>query len=133
MQGFPELARKLHMSITPDDITKFFIRIVKEVIEYREENNIKANDFLGILMELKKEAGIKLSLEQMAAQAFVFFLGGFETSSTTLGFALYEMALNEDIQNKLRQEIKEAFTNGHIEYETLHQLKYMGQVISGKF
>ncbi|KAM7343841.1 putative cytochrome P450 6a21 [Cochliomyia hominivorax] len=127
--GFPDLSRKLHMCITPDDITNFFIRIVKEVVDYREHNNIQANDFLGILMSLKKEMGIKLSIEQMAAQAFVFFLGGFETSSTTLGFALYELALQPDIQEKLRKEILEAFKKDNMEYETLHQLKYLEQVI----
>ncbi|XP_065370109.1 cytochrome P450 6a9-like [Calliphora vicina] len=132
MQSYPDLARKLHMRIVPDDITNFFIKIVKEVIEYREQNNITAHDFLAILTSIKKESEVKLSIEQMAAQAFVFFLGGFETSSSTLGFALYELALEQEIQEQLRQEIKEAFCkdNNNIEYETLHQLKYMGQVIS---
>lgn len=36
-----------------------------------------AQDFLGILASIKKETGSKLSIEQMAAQAFVvFFLLG---------------------------------------------------------
>lgn len=30
IQGFPDLARKLHMRIMPDDVTDFFIRIVIE-------------------------------------------------------------------------------------------------------
>ncbi|XP_013112032.2 probable cytochrome P450 6a21 [Stomoxys calcitrans] len=135
MQGFPALARKLNMAINKDEITQFFVRIVRETVAYREQNNIKSNDFLSILMDLKngegKEKGISMSLEEMAAQVFVFFIGGFETSSSTMGFALYELALNQDIQQKLRYEINEIFNaEGTTTYEALHDLPYLGQVIS---
>ncbi|XP_023159272.1 probable cytochrome P450 6a14, partial [Ceratitis capitata] len=56
-----------------------------------------------------KRDGIDLSqgltLLQMAAQAFVFFAAGFHTSSTTMSFCLYELAMNQAIQDKLREEI----------------------------
>lgn len=80
------------------------------------------------------EKAVKLSIEEMAAQAFVFFLGGFETSSSTMGFALYELAQHQEIQDKMRHEINEAFDGkADITYENLHNMHYMGQVISGKF
>ncbi|XP_065369500.1 probable cytochrome P450 6a21 [Calliphora vicina] len=135
IQGFPELAKKLHMKMIPEDVTQFFMRIVKETVAYREAHNIENHDFLSILIDLKNgkggEKAVKLSIEEMAAQAFVFFLGGFETSSSTMGFALYELALNQEMQQKMRQEINEAFDEeGQINYEALHNLQYVGQVIS---
>ena len=76
MQGFPKLACKLHMKQTPDDITAFYMRIVRETVAYREANKIQRNDFLNILMDLKndQQSGkvIKFSIEEMAAQIFVF-------------------------------------------------------------
>lgn len=53
------------------------------------------------------------------AQAAVFFTGGFETSSTTLAFSLYELALHPEIQTRLRKEILEA-----IESNDDHRVTY---------
>ncbi|XP_013112033.2 cytochrome P450 6a9 isoform X1 [Stomoxys calcitrans] len=135
IQGFPSLARKLNIAMVKDEFTEFFIRIVRETVAYREQNNIKANDFLSILMELRdgegKENKISMTLEEMAAQSFVFFLGGFETSSSTMGFSLYELAVHSDIQQKLREEINEVFDGeGKTTYEAIHDLPYLGKVIS---
>ena len=69
----------------------------------------------------------------MAAQAFVFFLGGFETSSTTISNALYELALNYSIQDKLRKEIKEELekTGRELTYESVKNMKYLHKVFQG--
>lgn len=69
----------------------------------------------------------------LAAQASVFFAAGFETSSTTMAHALYEMALNPDIQDKLRNEMKEfhAKNNGNLKYEDIKEMKYLDKVFRG--
>jgi cytochrome P450 family 6 len=69
---FPDFARKLGIKIVRDDVSDFFMKIVKDVIEYRETKNIKRNDFMDLLLQLKNEG--KMSFEEIAAQAFVFFL-----------------------------------------------------------
>lgn len=70
----------------------------------------------------------------MAAQALLFFVAGFDTVSSGMTTLLLELAMNPDIQEKLRQEIDEYYknSNGNNEYETLSQLKYLDMVISGK-
>ena len=39
------------------------------------------------------------------AQAFIFLAAGFESSGSTMSYALYELALQPEIQNRLRAEI----------------------------
>ncbi|KAJ8944235.1 hypothetical protein NQ314_009512 [Rhamnusium bicolor] len=77
--------------------------------------------------------GRTLTIEEIAAQSFVFFIAGFETSSTTMTFALYELATHQDLQEKVRNEIKTVLAkhDNQITYDSLSELKYMKQVIDG--
>jgi len=43
------------------------------------------------------------------AQCFVFFLGGYDTTATTMSFAVYNLACNPETQEKLYDEAKTVF------------------------
>jgi cytochrome P450 len=75
-----------------------------------------------------------LSMNCLAAQVFVFFLGGFETSSTTMTFCLYELSLHQDIQDRLREEIDVVLQkyDGKLTYEGIQEMEYLDKVVSGK-
>lgn len=60
---------------------------------------------MDLMIKMKNEDKGGLSIDEIAAQAFIFFLTGFETSSTTNVFALYELVLSKEIQSKVREEI----------------------------
>lgn len=62
-------------------------------------------------------------------------MAGFETSSTLLTFVSYELALNMDVQDKLRSEILEVFEKyeGELSYQALGELNYLENVLLGKF
>ena len=53
----------------------------------------------------------QFSLQEMQAQSFILLAAGYETTSTALGFLAYELARNPAIQEKLRAEIDEEFTD----------------------
>nr|XP_033329019.1 cytochrome P450 6A1-like [Megalopta genalis] len=135
---FREFLPKLYffiMSLQPySHLTSFFVRVVSDTIKYREENNVIRPDFVNMLIELRnhpeKLQDIELTDNLLAAQAMVFFAAGFETSSTTICHALYEMALNPQVQEKLRAEIKEFSikNNGSIKYDDIKEMKYLDKV-----
>lgn len=59
----------------------------------------------------------------------------FETSSTTMMFTLYELALNPDVQEKLREHIRSVLSkyNDEVTYEAMLDMKYLQMVIDGKY
>ena len=69
----------------------------------------------------------------LTAQAVGFFVDGFETSSRALAFVLHELAMNPDIQDKLREELKNKFPDDNIDYDKIRSCVYLDQVLNGKF
>ncbi|KAI7815576.1 cytochrome p450 [Rhyzopertha dominica] len=126
----PWLARLLRFRAVSKDDTDFFLRVVKETIEYRIKNNYTRRDFLQLMIDMDK-GNDAMSTKEIAAQVFIFFAAGFETVASTLLFCLYELAINQHIQERLQSEIKDATAKyrDEITYDALQDMKYMQQVI----
>lgn len=135
-------------SIRPE-VEKFFMSMVKQTVDYREKNNIHRKDFMHLLLQLKNQGQLNdeennisnssqtssvtsaITFAELAAQCYVFFLAGFETSSTTMTFALFELAANPDIQDKLRSEMNTVLDkhDNKVTYEAIMEMKYLENVI----
>lgn len=63
------------------------------------------------------------------------FTGGSEPVSTIISYCLYELALNKDIQDKLRAEINSTNEkyDGSLSNEYLRELHYVDMVLDGKY
>lgn len=75
---FPSIAKKLKMKLTPDYMTEFFMRVVRETYEYRQSNEVNRNDFMSLLMQIQKHGKLhddesevvgQMTFNEMAAQA----------------------------------------------------------------
>jgi len=152
----PRLLSVLKLSTLDPKISKYFRNMVEETVNYREKNNITRNDFMHLLIQIKNKVKLDeendsleqndlgtlenssieevagLSIDCLAAQVFVFYLGGFETSSTTMTFCLYELSLHQDIQDRLREEIDVVLQkhDGKLTYEGILEMEYLDKVVS---
>ncbi|CRK88816.1 CLUMA_CG002619, isoform A [Clunio marinus] len=75
------------------------------------------------------------NIDILMAQAAVFFLAGYETSSTTNAFAMYEIAKSKEIQDRLRNEIREVLVknDGKVTYDSIMnatEIPYLNQIIN---
>lgn len=133
--SFPRLARLFKVKSVKPEIEQFFMNIVKDTVEYRERTKNTRNDFMQLLVNLKNQENTEepLTLNQIAAQAFVFFVAGFETSSTAMSFCFFELAVNPEIQEKARNEVVEVLERhkGVVSYEAVQEMKYLAQVLDG--
>ncbi|KAI4456043.1 cytochrome p450 [Holotrichia oblita] len=133
----PNLAYKLRMVVFERDVEQFFSKAVTDTYYFRKNYNTKRNDFMQLLIELKDKENDtdqkvnSLTMNEVIAQAFIFFVAGFDTSATTLTFALFELAYNNDTQNKAREEVQKILMkyNGNLTYDGIGELKYMDRVI----
>nr|CAD7262317.1 unnamed protein product [Timema shepardi] len=152
----PSIVKTFKLRIFDESITLFVRKTLWDNVEYREKNGIVRNDFVDLLMQLRNSGEViddnendhdikenysltnennqvkKLEGDDFVAQAFVFLAAGFETSSTTTTFALYELSLNLDIQNKLRHEIITVLEkhDRKITYDAMMEMNYLDMVVS---
>nr|AVL92843.1 CYP450 [Locusta migratoria] len=137
----PPLRRYLESKAPRINLFEYFDNMVKETLHDRLENPVKKNDFMEMFIQLhtkgfvegEKEGGItwKLTENEVAAQAFLFYIAGFETSSTTMSFAAYELAVNPEVQERVLAEIDAVLAeSGEISYDSLAKMKYLDRVLS---
>ncbi|XP_019866127.2 probable cytochrome P450 6a14 [Aethina tumida] len=137
----------LNISLFNKEATTFFMDVVRKNVNYREENNIYRKDFMHLLLQLKNRGKVfddekltsddgeikqsALTFNELAAQAFLFFVAGYETSSTAMTFALYELSTRPDLQKKIRDEIHEVLEkhDNKLTYDAIKDMTYLEQVL----
>lgn len=75
-----------------------------------------------------------LSIDDIAAQALVFFTAGFEFVATLLSFTTLLLAVHQDIQQQVKDEIDEVLAEhgGQVTYEAVQRMRCLDNVVSGR-
>ena len=75
-----------------------------------------------------------LGIDDIAAQALVFFTAGFELIALLLSFSTVLFAKHQDIQQRVRDEIDEVLkeNDNQINYETIQKMKLLDCFIAGR-
>ncbi|CAG9858348.1 unnamed protein product [Phyllotreta striolata] len=126
---YPDIAKLLKIGFVQDSIVQFFNKFVPDAIEQRKKQGIYRTDILQILIEMM-DSDTSTTMEEVIAQSFIFFTGGFETSSYTSSMILYELSKHKDMQARLRQEINDIMkgNDGQLTYESIKGTKYFTQI-----
>ncbi|XP_049871427.1 cytochrome P450 6B5-like [Pectinophora gossypiella] len=140
---FPGILKKISSSLFPAEVHAFFNDLVKSIFEQRKGVPSNRKDFMDLIIEMRQqkivranknvddsEVSLELTDSLIAAQAFVFYAAGFETSSATISFLLYELSQNRDVQDKLIAEIDETLEKcgGNISFDVLMEMPYLTRV-----
>ncbi|XP_061726405.1 cytochrome P450 6B2-like [Cydia pomonella] len=141
---FPEKFK--HFRLLPLHIEQTTLALVKGIMMRRNYKPSGRNDFIDLLLELKEKGTIvgeslesrnhdgspekaQLELDEllMAAQVFVFFAAGFETSSSATSYTLHQLALNPDKQVKCQQDIDNVLAryDGKLCFDAVKEMKYL--------
>ncbi|XP_063378440.1 cytochrome P450 6B6-like [Cydia fagiglandana] len=121
---FPSLRPYIHVYDRKLDASLFdFVKNIRDVRQCKPSGR---HDFIDLLLELEVQGKIvgesiehqnpdgtpvtvdmEMDLKMMAAQTFVFFAAGFETSSSATSYTLHQLAFHPELQLKIQLEIDE--------------------------
>ncbi|XP_786226.3 cytochrome P450 3A56 [Strongylocentrotus purpuratus] len=110
----------------------------KEMIEEKPQDEKVEGDLHALIedqdnksyFDLKKSKKTTLTKDEIYGQAIIFFLAGYETINTTLGFLTYSLATNPEVQDKLIEEIdNETPTREDVGYNSIAKMSYLDNVV----
>ncbi|TRY82831.1 hypothetical protein DNTS_022047 [Danionella cerebrum] len=137
--------------LPPDQRRRDFLQLMLDV---RASNNRLSLEHFDVVNDADEQAGTEQGTEnvqenehpnestrrsqhkrmmtedEIIGQAFIFLLAGYETSSNTLAFACYLLAIHPECQEKLQEEVDEFFSRHEtVDYTNVQELKYLEMVI----
>lgn len=147
------------MSSMSTEFKNHMVQIVSNVMEYREKNNVSRNDFIQLLMELRKTGKIMgdtqsnesetcenasntdattnakefMTIEQCAAQVALFYLAGFDTTASAIANCLFELSRLPHLMKRLQCEIDDVLKKYQtLSYESIKAMTFLDCCVSGK-
>jgi cytochrome P450 len=155
--GFSKFCEIFNINLFKKTSTKFFVDMVKKTLAARKQSAERRNDLIDLMLDCLKEEnipvekdkedndqfdndsklshdakGARITEDEVVATAMVFLVAGYDTTGMTLSFLAYAMAKNPEIQEKLQEEIDQAFedNNGELpDYNTIQNLPYVDMVL----
>lgn len=111
---------------------EFFLKKIQELENNRTQKKSPDKMFLKMLLDLKNEDLI--SSVDVAAQTYIFCSAGSESVALTALYCLYELAMNSDIQNRLRTEVTEVLFNNDntLTKKVLDEMVFLNCCVRGK-
>lgn len=137
-----------------EETKQFYRKLMKDTLAYREKHNIVQLDILHLLTEAQKgrfhadnddtgAVGLKgvdkgddtyippkITDDDILIQLLGLFLANFESFATYISSLSYELAINQDVQERLIKEIDDTWRKcgGNLTYDHLINMKYIDMV-----
>merc|ERR1711970_744858 len=155
--GVPEICELFKINFFKPKETKFFRDIIMQTIRARKETKERKNDLIDLMLDCIKEDTKEVTMDEptdqfeqdmkltsnnkskhnldeltVVATALVLLVAGYDTTGMTLTYLAYAMSKNPEIQQKLQEEVDQAFedNNGELpDYNTIQSLPYIDMVL----
>ena len=122
-----------------DDSWRFFKSVSKETASIRKDQEKSRGDFLDLLLaeqkkqeeEFDESRDYRITENTILAESVLFLVAGYDTTANVLSFTSYHLAKNEQIQERLREELKEIIEeHGELNYHNIMEAKYLDACIN---
>uniref|UniRef100_A0A674P4L2 unspecific monooxygenase n=1 Tax=Takifugu rubripes TaxID=31033 RepID=A0A674P4L2_TAKRU len=128
----------LHIDIIPRSIVDYFFNLIKQL---KAQHDQSVRDFLHVMIQNEiPQSEIKsdqdqppkgLTEQEILSQSVLFIFGGYDTTTITITYLLYNLAINPDVLQILHSEIDSNFPKDTpFSYEDLVGFQYLDQVLN---
>ncbi|XP_062540505.1 probable cytochrome P450 308a1 [Armigeres subalbatus] len=128
----PKVAILLRIPFVPHHVDRWFRKLVNEMIRQRKEGEVERQDlFQAVYDTLTQNGTVDVKNNAIVGHSLTFLTEGFETSSTMMCYFLYELAANQNIQDRVLREIDCVLKeyNGSLTDEAVNKLHYMDRAM----
>jgi cytochrome P450 len=100
------------------------------LVEERRKKLKEANpDQKKSIVDVMLQSDANLGHDEIVRNAIILFIAGFDTTSTALSILVYHLGLNEDIQQKARDEVRAVLNGRQFSANDLRALPYLSAII----
>lgn len=124
----PKIASLLRIPFVPRHVDRWFRKLIAEVMRQRREGEVKRQDLFQAMYEsLTQNGTVEVKSDEIVGHSLTFLSEGFETSSTLMSYFLYDLASNQDIQDRVLNEIDCVLKeyDGKLTDEAVQKFNYM--------
>ncbi|PRQ39018.1 putative oxidoreductase [Rosa chinensis] len=120
------------LKATSAELDGFFDKLIEEHKAIKRECELKTRDFVDILLKYGKNDALNLDLTQDNLKAIIqdMFIGGSDTTSTTLEWLMAELVRNPNVMEKVQQEVRRVVgQKAKVDVDDINQMDYLKCVI----
>nr|XP_024216020.1 probable cytochrome P450 6a13 isoform X1 [Halyomorpha halys]XP_024216021.1 probable cytochrome P450 6a13 isoform X1 [Halyomorpha halys] len=150
--SIPRIMMWLKIKTISTKIQNYFLTTTKNILQQRRSTGIVRKDFIQLLLELKEKGMVELSSKNveksethkgspnkkieltdnlLAAQTFIFYVAGYETTHYLINYTFYLLAKHKEIQDRARKEVLEVKEKyGQFTFDSLKELKFLDNCLS---
>ncbi len=139
--GIKHLMDLLRLPVFKPKQARFFYDVLQKTIRHRMETKETRNDLIDLMIDAMKkdDTDDKKSKKEfdeilLIATATIVLIGGFDSTALTMAYTIWHLALDQEIQDKVRWEVDQAYDkdqagDGYLSYAAVQELKYLDQVL----
>ncbi|XP_048494564.1 6,7,8-trihydroxycoumarin synthase isoform X2 [Beta vulgaris subsp. vulgaris] len=115
------------------DLDAFYEEIISDHLDPNRTKS-EQEDIIDVLLNLRKERSFELTLDHIKALLMNIFIGGTDTSSVMVVWAMTELVKNPHAMKKVQEEIRNGIQNkDFVEKHDLSKFKYFKAVVKETF
>lgn len=108
-----------------DVLDELFYKMIESAKKKLQTPNGSKRSMLEFMVQANQDEDQEMTDQELRDNIMVFFLAGHETTSIALSYAIYLLASNPSIQDKLRKEVTMNIGDQEITYESVNKCEYL--------